>query len=120
MVLVDTSVWIAHLRSGVAHLGTLLEAGQVVCHLFVVGELACGKLVKRAEILTLLQTLPTAEVATDTEVLQFIEAHRLMEVGLGCVDVHLLASASLTHVSLLTLDRRLHAAASRLGVASRG
>lgn len=116
MVLVDTSVWVSHLRSGVAHLRTLLEEGKVVSHPYVIGELACGNLTNRLEVLSLLKALPEAAEATHDEVLRFIEDQRLMGLGLGYVDVHLLAAARLNGVPLWTEDRRLQAAAVRLQV----
>ena len=115
MVLVDTSVWIAHFRKGSPGLVHLLDEGRVVCHPFVVGELACGNLRNRREILALLRTLRTCQAATHEEALHFIETRRLMGTGLGYIDVHLLACAMLSRVWLWTLDRRLKQAASRLG-----
>ena len=117
MVLVDTSVWVDHLRRGNASLQARLLAEEVLCHPFVIGELACGSLRNRDEILSLLQALPPAVVADDAEALVFIERHRLMGLGIGLIDVHLLASALLSGARLWTLDKRLKAAAGRLGVA---
>jgi len=117
MVVVDTSVWVAHLRDGTIGLEELLEEGDVVCHLFIVGELACGNLKNRSEVLSLLQALPMAVHAEHEEVLQFIENHRLMGKGLGYIDVHLLASANLMRVPLWTLDRKLNAVCSKMGLA---
>ena len=114
MILADTSVWIDHLRQGNEQLNSLLSEGAVVCHPFVVGELACGNLSNRDEILTLLRVLPTADVASDDEVLSFVERHKLHGQGLGWVDVHLLASAMLSKCSLWTLDKSLARAARRL------
>jgi predicted nucleic acid-binding protein len=108
MVLVDTSVWVEHFRQGEIGLDSLLIAGQVVCHPFVVGELASDNLKNRFQILSLVTALPTALVAEHDEVLQFIETHHLMGKGLGYIDVHLLASAILTGIPLWTLDKRLH------------
>ena len=116
MILVDTSVWVAHLGDGAIGLEILLNEGKVVCHPFIIGELACGNLKNRHEILSLLETLPIAAQAEHEEVLQFIETHRLMGKGLGYIDMHLLASAILAHVSLWTLDKRLKAVSSNLGV----
>jgi len=87
-----------------------------VCHPFVVGELACGNIKNRKEILSLLQTLPMAETAEHQEVLHFIEHNRLMGKGLGYIDVHLLASALLTKIPLWTSDKRLKAASGELGL----
>ena len=117
MVLVDTSVWVAHLRHGTVGLEALLREGRALCHPFIVGELACGNLVNRSEILSLLQALPAAIRAEHGEVMQFIETHSLMRKGLGYIDVHLLASARLTQVPLWTLDQKLHKAAAGLGLA---
>ena len=116
MVLVDTSVWIVHLREGTVGLDALLMRGHVVCHPFIVGELACGNLKNRLEILSLLQALPMAIPAEHNEVMQFIETHSLMGKGLGYVDMHLLASAVLTRVPLWTLDRKLGETSSKLGI----
>jgi predicted nucleic acid-binding protein len=114
MVLVDTSVWVAHLRQGAIGLDSLLREGRAVCHPFIIGELACGNLQNRSEIIALLQALPQAMTAGHDEVMQFIENQRLMGKGLGYVDLHLLASARLTRVSLWTLDKRLKSVASTL------
>lgn len=117
MVLVDTSVWVDHFRRGVPELAEQLNAGTVVCHPFVLGELACGNLKNRREILELLQTLCTCPVAGHEEVLHFIESNHLMGLGLGYIDVHLLASARLASLPLWTLDRPLQTTAARLKVA---
>lgn len=117
MVLVDTSVWVAHLRHGAIGLEALLHGGRVVCHPFIVGELACGNLRNRLEIISLLQRLPEAIRAEQEEVMQFIETYGLMGKGLGYIEVHLLAAARLTGVPLWTLDKRLNAVAGKLGLA---
>ena len=118
MILVDTSVWIDHLRSGEPALATALEGGWVLMHPFVLGELACGNLNNRSEVLRLLGDLPAAPTATDPEALGLIERRALMGRGIGYVDVHLLASAALTGVGRLwTRDRRLAAAAAELELA---
>jgi predicted nucleic acid-binding protein len=116
MVLVDTSVWVAHLRKGIRGLEALLNEGDVICHPFIVGELACGNLKNRGEILSLLQTLPVAIHAEHEEVMYFIENYSLMGKGLGYIDMHLLASAMLTKVPLWTLDKRLSMISSKLGM----
>jgi len=116
MVLVDTSVWVSHLRHGNEDLQKLLHGGEVVCHPFIVGELACGNLKNRNEILTYLQSLPMTILAEDQEVLRFIEDHRLMGKGLGYIDVHLIASAVLTNVLLWTLDKTLDKFTEKLGI----
>jgi predicted nucleic acid-binding protein len=117
MVLVDTSVWLLHLRQGATGLEGLLNEGMVVCHPFIVGELACSNLKNRSEILVHLQALPQTILLKHGEVLQFIKNFRLMGKGLGYIDVHLLASTLLTKVSLWTLDEKLHEVASKLELA---
>ena len=117
MMLVDTSVWIDHLRQGDAALTTALEAGQVWMHSFVLGELACGNLRSRVEVLSLLQALRPMPLSTDKEVLFFIDQHELMGRGIGYVDVHLLASARLGGTLLWTRDKRLDAVAAEMGLA---
>ena len=117
MVLVDTSVWVKHLRHGALGLAAQLHEGQVLCHPFIVGELACGNIKNRSEILSLLKALPQAIRAEQEEVLQFIENYRLMGKGLGYIDMHLLASARLTKVPLWTLDQKLHEIAAKLELA---
>lgn len=117
MILVDTSVWVEHLRYGLPRLATLLQERDVLIHPWVIGELACGNLRNRQQVLELLQGLPAATVASDAEVLLLIERDRLMSRGIGCVDAHLLASARLSHCRLWTQDRRLAAVAQEQGVA---
>lgn len=116
MILVDTSVWVNHLRQGSRRLEGLLDEGRVACHPYVIGELACGTLHNRAEILSLLQALPSAATATQEEFLAFVGSHRLMGRGIGFVDVHLLASALLSDLRLWTSDKRLRSAAQDLGL----
>ncbi len=118
MVLVDTSVWVDHLQRGDKALAGLLLAGQVAGHPFVIGELACGRIRNRAEVLSLLQTLPAVPRATDAEVLDFIEQHHVMGEGLGLIDVHLLASCLLAGTRLWTRDKSLSKAAARVGIAA--
>ena len=118
MILVDTSIWVDHLRVADRQLAGLLLKDAVVCHPFVVGELACGALGRRREILGLLQDLPQAPVVDQEEGLAFVDVHALMGSGLGWVDVQLLASAALAGRRLWTRDRRLAHAARRLGVAA--
>ncbi len=119
MVLADTSVWVDHLRRGDAVLAGLLQAGEVSCHPFVVGELACGVLRNRSEILRMLLSLPMLAKATDGEVLAFIDRHRLMGGGLGLIDVHLLASSLLAGATLWTRDAKLANAAAELGLSTK-
>ena len=113
-MLVDTSVWVDHLRRGNATLVALLEQTQVWTHAFVVGELACGTLAQRDTLLSALTALPHAPLAGHDEVLAFLEGNRLMGRGLGWVDVHLLASARLAKLPFWTLDKRLAAVATAL------
>lgn len=114
MVLVDTSVWVTHLRDGNTELASLLNDGRVLCHPLIIGELACGNLKDRAVILSFLQLLPMSIEAEHEEVLSFIENNRLMGKGMGYVDVHLIASAVLTGVPIWTLDKKLAHAAQGL------
>lgn len=119
MILVDTSVWIDHLRQTDSMLFALLERREILAHPFVIGELALGNLRKRDLILGLLRDLPSALVATDEEVHVFIERHALFGLGIGHVDAHLLAGTTLTAAARLwTRDKRLAAAAARVGVAA--
>jgi predicted nucleic acid-binding protein len=114
MVLVDTSIWVSHLRKTHAGLVDLLNDGEVACHPFIVGELACGDLKNRTIILSLLEALPMALPVEHEEALAFIENHDLMGKGLGYVDVHLLASAVLMGIPLWTFDRKLEQIADML------
>ena len=107
MILVDTSVWVDHLRRGVPRLATLLQESAVMIHPWVIGELACGNLSNRRQVLDLLQGLPAATVASDSEVLMMIEQQQLMGRGIGYIDAHLLAAARLSSCPLWTHDRRL-------------
>lgn len=118
MILVDTSVWVDHLRRGDARLVALLEGASVVMHPFIVGEFACGSLADRQTVLALLRDLPMSAVAEPDEVLAFVERHRLWGQGIGYVDVHLLAETALTSgCALWTRDMRLRNVALRLGCA---
>ena len=116
MILVDTSVWIEHFRAGNESLSRLLDAHQVWAHPFVIGELACGNLENRKEILSRLKCLPSISAATHFEVLFFVERNRLAGLGIGYVDLHLLASVALApSAQLWTRDRRLAEIASSMG-----
>ena len=116
MVLVDTSVWVSHLREGNTRLAELLDNGMVLCHPFIIGELACGNLKDRTVILSYLKLLPMCVQTDHEEVLSFIEDNRLMGQGLGYVDFHLITSAILTGVSVWTLDKKLAYTADRLNI----
>ena len=116
MVIVDTSIWVTHLRQGSRHLSQLLLHAQVGCHPFIVGELACGNIKNRVEFLSLLQSLPMAPTVSLDELLYFIDRHTLMGMGIGFVDAHLLASAQLSRIPLWTSDTKLKSAAIKLEV----
>jgi hypothetical protein len=117
MILVDTSVWIDHLRKGLPLLADALEQGQVLMHPLVLGEVACGHLKNRAEVLQLLGDLPAAPVAAEPEALGYIERHSLMGRGIGYVDIHLLASVALAGAARIwTRDRRLAVVAAELNL----
>ena len=120
MVLVDTSVWVSHLREGNSELADLLNNGNVLCHPFIVGELACGNLKDRQAILSYLELLPMSIIAEHEEVLSFIEYNRLMGKGLGYVDVHLITSAALSGVSIWTFDKKLAQTADNLHIKHNG
>lgn len=119
MILADTSIWIDHLRGGDAVMTEQLERGSIAMHPFVLGEIALGSLKSRAELLQLLEALPRTLVASDAEVMHMVDERALFGRGLGWVDVHLLAATLLTPgLRLWTRDRRLHAVAEEIGLAS--
>lgn len=118
-VLVDTSVWVDHLRKSDDHLAQLLIKGRVLCHPFVIGELACGNLKNRSEILNSLKALSSASIIEFDEYMQCIDQNRLYGVGIGFVDVHLVASTLLADATLWTADKRLKQVAMDLGIAYR-
>ena len=118
MVLVDTSVWIEHLRHGHPLLAELLTETSVAMHPFITGELACGNLKNRTGLLADLNALPAATLASQEEVLRLLEERGLWGRGLGWVDAHLLASALLSHSAFWTLDGRLAQAARDVGLPS--
>jgi predicted nucleic acid-binding protein len=118
LILVDTSIWIDHLRADNSALRGLLDAGGVLTHPFVIGELALGRMGQREMILAALLDLPRAELATDAEALGFINREALIGRGIGYVDAHLLASVRLTAgAQLWTKDARLRDVADALGLA---
>ena len=107
MILVDTSIWVDHFRNGNAQLKELLINNEVMIHPFIIGELACGSIRNRSEIFGLLNELPMAVTAENQEVLKLIENKKLYGKGIGLIDAHLIASALLTKVRLLTTDKSL-------------
>ena len=118
MILVDTSIWIDHLRAGDADLVELLNDGRALIHPFVIGELACGNLKNRTQVLSLLRELPSAPIASDEEVLYFIENNALMGKGIGYIDAHLLAATALVGDGRIwSRDKRLAILAGSLGLA---
>jgi predicted nucleic acid-binding protein len=117
MIIVDTSVWVDHLRRRSARLAALLDLGQVVCHPFVLGELALGSLRNRPAVLGLLAELPATAVVGHDEAMALVERHDLPGAGIGWVDVHLLAAALVEGLPMWTNDRRLDAVARRLDIA---
>jgi predicted nucleic acid-binding protein len=118
VILVDTSVWVDHLKAGDKRLIGLLDGGAVLGHPFVIGELALSNLRQRKIVLETLANLPLAAIATDAEILHFIDRRALFGRGIGYVDAHLLAAARLTAGAMLwTRDKRLHAVAVELNLA---
>lgn len=118
MILVDTSVWVDHFRRGNKRLVSLLQEEGAVCHPFVIGELACGNLRKRSEILGLLSDLPSPQEANHLEVLYFLDSNRLYGLGLSWIDAHLLASSLLTGCTVWTFDKTLREISGKLGLSS--
>ncbi len=119
MILVDTSIWVDHLRTGRPALARLLENELVLCHPWVVGELALGHLFQRHDVISLLGNLPQANVATNAEVMTLINRRQLYGLGIGHVDAQLLAATQLSaNAALWSADRLLAAVASRLGCAA--
>jgi len=116
MILVDTSIWINHFNKSNSGLIELLNSTEVCIHPFIIGELACGNISNRAEILSLLKSLPLVETVLDEEIFIFIENKKLYGIGLGFIDVHLLASALINSVKLWTNDKPLNKAAVNLGI----
>ena len=120
MILIDTSIWIDHLRNDNAELVGLINRSRILVHPFVIGELALGHLKQRRQMLGALSDSPQAIVATDPEVLSLIERAHLNGTGIGYIDAHLLASAKLTDALLWTRDKRLVSAAENLGLTYEG
>lgn len=117
MILVDSSVWISHLRASDKKLVTLLLNDQVLTHPYIIGEVACGRFKQRKEILDLLQKLPCAAGASFEEALTYLENEKLFGTGLGWVDIHLIASAKLSKAKLWTFDKKLLRQAQTLKIA---
>jgi predicted nucleic acid-binding protein len=120
MILVDTSIWIDHVRRGDEVLASLLQMGSVLAHPFVIGEVALGSMARRDIVLNSLRRLPRVQVARDDEVMRFVDKEALFGIGIGYVDAHLLAATRLTPgATFWTRDRRLAAAAEKLSLAAR-
>ncbi len=117
MILADSSIWITHLRSCDEGLNRLLDKGRVVIHPYIVGELACGSLRNRQEILRFMNALPQVPVVSHGEVMDFIDSRKLMSKGIGYVDMHLLASAVIAQAKIWTSDKRLEQIAREMGKA---
>ena len=115
-ILVDTSVWIKHLRESEKNLVRLLEQGLVACHPFIIGELACGGIKNRHEIISLLNDLPSTDILDHYDIMEFIEYRKIMNKGIGYVDVHLLGSALVTETPLWTFDKALKKIANQLSI----
>ncbi len=114
MILVDTSVWVEHFRKGVKELEVLLNEGDVATHPFIIGELACGGIKNREEILSLLHSLPTSTTIELDEYLHFVSSHHLIGKGIGFVDIHVLASAYLDSNFFFFLDKKLQTIAAKI------
>jgi predicted nucleic acid-binding protein len=119
VILADTSIWINHLHTADERLTALLEAGEVLGHPFVMGELALGRMRGRQAVLLALYRLPQAMVADNEHVLTLIERHALYGRGIGYIDAHLLAAVRLTpEAQLWTADQPLQAIAVEFGIAA--
>jgi predicted nucleic acid-binding protein len=119
MILADSSIWVDHLRRKDAAMEAQLGERSIVIHPFIVGEVALGHLERRAEVLLRLHWLPRVTIADASEVIRFVDRHKLFGTGIGYVDAHLLVSCRLTPDTLLwTRDKRLHAVAARLALAA--
>ena len=115
-ILVDTSVWIKHLREGDQNLTQLLEQGLVACHPYIIGELACGGIKNRYEIITLLNDLPSTDLLDHSDIMEFIENRKIMNKGIGYIDVHLLGSALVSDTPIWSFDKALSKIAFQLSV----
>ena len=117
MVIVDSSIWIGHLKQSNKHLSQLLQEDLVMIHPLIIGELACGSMKKRGEFLSLLKLLPVCQIPTYDECLSFLEEEALFGKGIGWVDINILAASRLSSGTVWTFDKRLHLAAERLKIA---
>ena len=115
-ILVDTSVWVKHLRETDKDLTRLLEQGLVACHPFIIGELACGGIKNRYEIISLLNDLPLTIILDHNEIMEFIEYRKVMNKGIGYVDVHLLGAGLVSETPLWTFDKSLRRIANQLSI----
>ena len=115
-ILVDTSVWIKHLREGDQNLTQLLEQGSVACHPFIIGEIACGGIKNRNEIINLLNDLPSTEILDHADIMGFIENRKIMNKGIGYIDVYLLGSALVSDTPIWTFDKALRKIAIQLSI----
>ena len=115
MTLVDTSIWIDHLRRSNGDLQRLLADGLAGVHEFVLGELALGHLKRGEEIIALLESLTRLPAAAHHEVVHFVRVHDLQGCGIGWVDAHLLCAAHIARWTVWTADSKLRAAAQRVG-----
>ena len=116
IILVDTSVWINYLREGDPNLSQLLEQGLVACHPFTVGEIACGGIKNRREIINLLNDLPSVVTLDHSDILDFIENRKIMNKGIGYVGIHLLGSALVSDTPLWTFDKALKKIATQFSI----
>lgn len=116
MILVDTSIWIDHFNKSHPELVRLLNNGIVCTHPFIIGELACGNIINRTEILTLLRALPCLDTVLESEVLTLLEGHQLYGRGLGYIDVHLIAAALINNVKIWTRDKSLNSITRKFNI----
>ena len=116
LILVDTSVWIKHLREGNQNLSQLLEQGLVASHPFIIGEIACGDIKNRYEIISLINDLPSTDVLDHSDIMEFIENRKIMNKGIGYIDVHLLGSVLVSDTRIWTFDKALKKMAFQLSV----
>ena len=118
MILADTSIWVDHFKKRDRKILDILEQRQILTHPFVIGEIMLGQFADRLLIRELFLNLESSAIASQIEILKFIEAEKLFGRGVGLIDVHLLASARLSSAKLLTHDKRLHEVASELRLTS--